>query len=164
MMDVIRQWIVGVTCASVLLAITQSLMPAGGVRRVGRLAGGLLLLLAATAPLASLDGAALGATLTEYRVAESGSAALLELENERLVKEIIEEQTAAYISDKARELGGTCTAEVTYEYGDEGMVRPVAVSIRGTLTEQQRSRLTGIIETDLAIPEENQTYEGEGDP
>ena len=164
MMVVVRQWIVGVTCAAVLLAITQCLMPSGAVRRVGRLAGGLLLLLAVIAPLASLDVEALGAALTEYRMAESDSTALLELENERLVKTIIEEQTAAYISDKASELGGTCTAAVTYEYGEDGTACPVAVTIRGTLTEQQRSRLIGIIETDLAIPEENQTYEGEDDP
>lgn len=163
MMELIRQWIVGVTCAAVLLAIVQCLMPAGGVRRVGRLAGGLLLLLAIVAPLAGLDEQALSVALTEYRMAATDSTGLLELENERLVKEIIEEQTAAYISDKAKELGADCTAEVTYEYSGDGMVYPIAVTVRGALTAQQRSQLTQIIEADLAVPEENQTYEGVND-
>lgn len=160
MMDLLRQWIMGITCAAVLLAGARCLMPAGGVRKVGSLAGGLLLLLAVAAPLTKLDEGALSLAMTEYRMAESGSAGLLELENKRLLKAIIEEQTAAYILDKAEALGAACTAEVTYEYSGDGTAYPTAVTVRGELTRQQQDRLTQFIEADLAIPKENQTYEG----
>lgn len=160
MMELLRQWILGITCASVLLAAAQCLMPAGGARRVGSLAGGLLLLLAVAAPLARLDEGALSLAMTEYRLADTGSAALLELENKRLVKQIIEEQTAAYISDKAEELGAVCAAEVTYDYSGDGVAYPVSVTVRGALTQDQQARLTRLIEAELAVPKENQTYEG----
>ena len=42
----IKAWLLGITAAALLVAAAQSLMPGGAVRRVGRLTGGLVLLLA----------------------------------------------------------------------------------------------------------------------
>ena len=46
-MELLRQWLTGVTCAAIIVALADSLMAGGTVRRIGRLAGGLLLLAAA---------------------------------------------------------------------------------------------------------------------
>ena len=105
MMELIRQWIVGITGAALILALTDALTPGGSAKKVGRLAGGLLMMLAVVQPLVGLDYDALAQVLSEYRVTAAGYGDALEQENERLVKAIIEEQTAAYISDKAEELG-----------------------------------------------------------
>ncbi len=159
MMDMLRQWIFGVTCASVILAAARCLMPAGGVRRAGSLAGGLLILLAVAAPLLRLDVNVLSLAMAEYRMAEQEGARMLELENKQLIKRIIAEQTCAYISDKAKELGAQCAVEVIYEYSEEGVAYPVAVTVRGELTQQQQVQLAKFIEVELAVPMENQTYE-----
>lgn len=161
MMDWVKNWIISVTCVSILLAAVQCLMPPGGVKRVGQLTGGLLMLLAAASPLLELDLAELSLSLTELRMEQSGSSALLELENTRLVKEIIAEQTAAYIADKAMELGADCAVEVTYEYSEDGMAYPVAVTVTGPLTSEQRAELERWLEAELAVPREDQSYVGE---
>lgn len=159
MMSALKEWIMGITCVSVLLAAAQCLMPEGTVRKIGNLAGGLLLLLGLAAPITKLDMEGLSLALTKYRVMETDSAALLELENTRLLKKVIEEQTAAYILDKAAEIGVECTAEVSYEYSDTGEAYPVAVTIWGDLTDEEERKLSRIIESDLAILRENQIYE-----
>jgi stage III sporulation protein AF len=102
--------------------------------------------------------------LTELRLAESGSTQLLEIKNINLVKEIIAEKTAAYISDKATELGMDCTVEVTYQYSDDGMAYPESVRIKGAWDHTQQQALSDFIESNLAVSKDNQTYEREQDP
>lgn len=101
------------------------------------------MMLAVVQPLVGLDYDALAQVLSEYRVTAAGYGDALEQENERLVKAIIEEQTAAYISDKAEELGMDCTAEVTYHYGTDGAVWPEFIFVRGHFTgAAERGALT----------------------
>lgn len=47
MMELVGNWLTGVTAAAILCALANSLMPDGPVRRVGRLACGLAVLAAA---------------------------------------------------------------------------------------------------------------------
>ena len=159
MTEWVKAWIVGISAASVLLAAAKTLIPKGSIRQVGEFACGLILLLAAAAPLAELDEGALSLALTELRMADWESTGLLEIENTELVKEIIDEKTCAYISDKAKELGMECTVEVDYEYSEDGLAYPAAVRITGTWTEAQRDRLTAFLESTLAVSKEDQTYE-----
>lgn len=159
MMEWVKEWIVGISAASVLLSAVKTLIPKGNVRRVGEFACGLILLLVVAAPLAELDEGEISLALTQLRMAEWGSAELLEIENDELVKEIIDEKTCAYISDKAKELGMNCTVEVDYEFSEEGLAYPAAVRVKGSWTEAQRSQLTDFLASTLAVSEENQTYE-----
>lgn len=155
----VQQWITGVAAAAVIGALAQSLIPEGGAKNAGRLAAGLLLLLAVVKPVAGLDTAALAGALADYQLGQAGDTAALAEENEALVKAIIEERTCAYISDKAQELGIACTVRVTYHYGADGAVWPESAVVTGELTWEERSRVARLLETELAIPPENQTFE-----
>ena len=159
MMDLIRNWLVGVTAAAMVVALADSLAPEGTVKKIGKLAGGLLLIVAILQPLVSLDYEAMAAALTNYRIEAEGYSSALEVENERLMKTIIEEQTGAYIQDKAGELDVACTARVTCQATADGSLYPASVVIYGELTQEQMNALSRIIEGDLAISAENQQYE-----
>lgn len=159
-MELIRQWITGITCAAIILALAECLTPEGSAKKAGRMAGGLLLMLAVVQPLVGLDYDAMARAVSQYHVSAAGYAETLEMDNKRLVKAIIEEQTAAYISDKAEELGMDCTAQVVYHYSEDGMAWPTAVTVRGTFTDAQQASLSKYLEAELAIPKENQTFEG----
>ena len=50
MMELVGNWLTGVTAAAILCALANSLMPDGPVRRVGRLACGLAVLAAVLGP------------------------------------------------------------------------------------------------------------------
>ena len=163
MLDVIRQWLLGITCAALVIAMAESLTPDGAIRKMGRLTGGLILLLAMIQPLLSLDEGALTRALTEYRFSLDSYSRDLEEENWSLMKDIIEERSGAYIQDKAESMGIDC--QVLVESVDEGdWPVPESVTVFGTLTEDQQASLTRAIEADFAIPAERQYYESGGEP
>lgn len=163
MIEAVRQWITGLAAAAVIGALAQCLMPEGSVKRAGKLAVGLLLMLAVVRPVAQLDYDALSGALARYQLQAEGYGDALELENRALVKSIIEEQLAAYISDKAEELGITCTVRVVCRCGEDGDIWPESAEVTGELTQEQRGRLARLLETELAIREENQTFERTAD-
>ena len=169
MLELIRHWLVGITCAAMLVALAESLIPAGSIRRIARLTGGLVLLaaigwqlyglLAAILnPLLKLDTTALTRALTEYKLELSAYSADLEEENEILMKDIIEEQSGAYIQDKAAALGIDCQVTVEAD-GEEEWPIPQSVTVMGSLTAEQQEALERTIEEDFAIPAERQRYE-----
>ena len=160
MMEIIRSWLVGSTCAAMVVALAEGLMPQGAVRRIGRLTGGLVLLLAVTKPLIGLDPSALSLELTGEAEAWSGESTALEQTNDDLLKTIIAQRTGAYILDKAAALGATCQVVVTVGPTEEGGYPvPQAVTVSGDLTGQQCQLLTQTIAADLGIPPERQHYE-----
>ena len=161
MLDMIRQWLMGVTCAALVIAMAESLTPSGTIRKIGRLTGGLVLLIAMLGPLLSLDQETLTRALTEYRLSLDDYSQELAQEDRSLMKGIIEERSGAYIQDKAEEMGIDCQVAVeTDEEGDWPV--PEYVTVFGVLTAEEQSRLTREIEADFAIPAERQYYESGG--
>ena len=140
MLELIRHWLVGITCAAMLVALAESLIPAGSIRRIARLTGGLVLLAAILNPLLKLDTTALTRALTEYKLELSAYSADLEEENEILMKDIIEEQSGAYIQDKAAALGIDCQVTVEAD-GEEEWPIPQSVTVMGSLTAEQQEAL-----------------------
>lgn len=155
----LKQWILGITCAALIGALAESLAPSGRVKQVIRLAAGLLLLLAVVKPLGVLDSDALVGALESFRPDTPACEAALEEQSGAVLKAVIERRTAAYISDKAKTLGMDCTAEVTYYYGPDGEVRPEAVVVRGEFTDSQQGALSLALEGELGIGAEKQSFE-----
>ena len=140
MLELIRQWLVGITCAAMVVALAEGLTPPGTIRKIGKLTGGLVLLVSILQPVVELDPAALTRSLTEYKLELGAYSAQLEEENGELMKSIIEEQSAAYILDKAAQQG--IAWQVTVQAAGEGeWPVPETVTVQGTLTGEQREAL-----------------------
>ena len=151
MMELLRQWLTGVTCAAIIVALADSLMAGGTVRKIGRLAGGLLLLAAVVKPVYRAQSTA--------RPVPAAEEAGLDL-----MKSIIGEETGAYILDKAAELGISCReVRVTCAVEENGVPYPASVVVLGDMTQEEQALLSRRIEADLAIPAEQQTYESGGE-
>ena len=54
-MTLLRTWILSVTACAMVIAAAEALMPDGAVKRVGKLTGGLILVLGLLQPLVKLD-------------------------------------------------------------------------------------------------------------
>ena len=54
-MEVLRTWVLAVTAAALVIAVADALMPQGTVKQVGKLTGGLILVLVLLQPVAGLD-------------------------------------------------------------------------------------------------------------
>lgn len=52
----IKNWLLGITAAALAVSLAQALTPEGTVKKIGRLVGALVLLLAALRPLAGWGG------------------------------------------------------------------------------------------------------------
>lgn len=152
-----RAYLIRVTAAAILGAVIRRLAPSGGAGRAARLGAGLLVLVTAFGPIASIHPA----TATQDLVRRSYGDPLNTTEFGKTVNdmmtELITEQTEAYILDKARELGLTLTAEVTAQVEDTYPV-PYSVRLCGSPTASQKAALTEVIEADLKIPKERQEW------
>lgn len=158
MMGLVRQWLLGVTCTAMVLALAQALAPEGSVKKVCRLAGGLALLLAAVSPLLSLEDGAVSRILEDYRAAVGQCEDGLAEQTDLFYRSIIEEETAAYIVDKAEEMGIICQAEVTFAYDEDGTPYPWEIAAWGTWTQEGRDRLSAVLEQELGVPASRQYY------
>lgn len=164
MMALARQWLLGLTCAAMVLAVAQALAPEGAVKKVVKLAGGLLLLLAAVSPLLRLEEGAASRALEEYRGAAQRRQEELTEQNRALYQAVIEERAAAYIVDKAGELGISCRAEVTFAYDEDGRPYPWQTAAWGAWTQEGRQALEALLERELGVPPERQHYYEENTP
>lgn len=158
MMGAAKDWLLAVISVSLLCATAEALMPRGAVKRVGRLVCGLALLAAILSPLRTLDVDEGRRWLDSYL---SGSdqleAELRETVNSQL-KTIIEKEYAAYIVDKAAQLGITCSAKVECRETEEGLYLPVRAEVRvsgdGTWLIQSVAEDLGLSEDQITIDEE----------
>ena len=158
MMGAVRGWLLAVIAVSLLCAVADALMPPGGVRRVGRLVCGLVLMGAVLSPVAELDVEGGRRWLEDYLASVHSREAELTQTVESQMKVIIEQEYAAYIVDKAAELGWTCTARVTCERSEEGLYLPVRTEVTGPQTAGVPAQLVQSIAEDLGVPEEAQVY------
>ena len=155
MMEVIRTWLLSVSCAALLLALADALMPKGTVKKVGKLTGGLILFLAVVSPVARLDEWDLAGWIGSYRAQAAMAAVRLEETDANLLESIIAEETAAYIVDKAAALGLETEAEVRVAPDGEGVPLPREVR----LTIPRDSALSDWLAEELGIPAEAQYWQ-----
>ena len=157
MMDALRSWMLSVTAAAILCALADCVMPQGGVRRAGRIVAGLVM---AAAVLAPLSGGRLTADLDwdgDWMALISWSDPQLEQEGERMEQEVISQACETYIAEKAAGLGADCQVEVACRQQDE-VPLPWAVTVWGEMTQSQREQLSQIIQEDLDVPQERQSF------
>ena len=153
-MGALREWLTSVVVVSVLLAVVQTLIPEGTVRKIGAFTGGLILLVTLLQPLLGVDFEDLELRLEQSRETVEQRQQELEQAGEREMAELIERQTAAYIWDKADALGLDLSAEVRVERGPDGIPLPVSTTLTGTYSEA----LSAYLERELGIPRERQVW------
>ena len=159
MIDFLRNWLIGIVGAAIILAVADSVIPKGSVKQIGKLAGGLVMVIAILRPVLNFDYEILAGALANYQYDVQQYSIALEIENERLKKIIIEDRTGAYILDKANELGLDCSVKVQCLMNVNEQLYPASVTVYGELTQEQKEKLMRIIEAEVAIPAEMQKYE-----
>jgi len=159
MTELLRGWLLGIICVSMILAVAEGLVPEGSVKRICRLSGGVVLLIVSVSPFVRLEEYDFGRLAAKYELDAQQYRESLEQEHDFLYESIIAERAEAYISDKAAELGMTCRVSVTVAWEGEYMPKLQAVRITGQWTSEQRERLESIIAEELEIPPALQYFE-----
>ena len=156
MMAALREWLTSVVVVAMLLAVAQTLLPEGSLRKIGSFTGGLILLVALTRPLLGTDLERLGVDIESCRREIAARQAELSEENRDALAAGIAERTEAYISKQAEKQGAAVTARVETRSGDEGIPLPWSAELEGDYTEE----LAQWMETELDIPRERQVWHG----
>ena len=157
-MGPLRVWLLGVIGVAVLTALADSVMPPGAVKRVGKLVCGLALLAALLSPLPGFELSSGTQWIEKYMLLLETDRALLDEQRERQMKAVMEEEFAAYISDKAAQMGVECHVTVTCRAAGDGVFLPERAEITGPLTASVQAELGRLLVEELEIPEENQSY------
>ena len=159
-MELVRQWLLSVTCAALLAALADGLMPQGAVKQVGKLVCALVLLCAVLRPVLDVTLPDTGRLLSGLQGEVERSKAGLEQDSEQMLKTLIERECGAYIVDKAARLGAQCRAQVECKADDTGVWLPYRVSIAGQLNDDQRQELTALVQSELGLAPERLVYTG----
>lgn len=155
-----REWILSVFAASLLSAAALALCPPGRVRSVTRMTCGLVCALALASPLVKLDMDRLAAGLAAYGQQAEKITENAEDEQKMLERTYIEEKAAAYISDKAAELGLERAAFAVLARWDDSA--HVWYPWELTAPAAYDARLSGIVEAELGIPAARQHWNADG--
>ena len=158
MIGALRTWLLSIIAAGLVLAILYALVPKGRLRPIVRTTGGVALMLVILQPVLGFDfrdfavsyqdyAQEIQALTEEYREADAAELAA-----------IIEQRTAAYISDKGAALGVNCHAVVETELRS-GVPYPCAV----TLDVERNETLAACIAADLGIGKEAQVWQAAGE-
>ena len=145
---------------SVLCGAAMSLCPEGSVKNLMNVLCTAVLLLSIAVPLKTADLSVFSVETAKLRQRE---AELTEKSGEitdSLNRLCIQQQCEAYIKDKAAKLGITVHgAKVRAEWSTEGLWVPYSARIICSGEEPARRRLGEIMEAELGIPEERQSWE-----
>lgn len=159
-MELVRQWLLSVTCAALIAALADELMPKGAVKQVGKLVCALVLLCAVLRPVLSVQLPDAGQLLSEIRGEVEYSRNGLEQGSEQILKTLIERECDAYIVDKAAVLGAVCQVQVECKEDEAGVWLPYRATVAGHLNDGQRQELTALVRSELGIAPECLVYIG----
>lgn len=147
---------------AILSAAVTSICPEGNVKKICSLTCSVVMITAAIKPLAGFDYREYSAMLAQYR--EMG-AALTESSEElesRLNRLVIERECAAYILDKARDIGVEISeVRVLASWSMEGFWYPSSAELYSAQPEAAKAALGDIITQELGIAESEQHWHGE---
>ena len=157
-MGALREWLTSLVAVSMLLSVARTLVPEGSIRKISSFTGGLILLVVLLRPLLGADLSRLDLHLEDYERAIGQRQEELASAGEAELAGIIEERTAAYISDKADTLGLAVKVQVETKPAGDG----VPVPWRAELWGPRSPALATYMEEELGIPGERQVWhEGE---
>jgi len=109
-------------------------------------------------PLVEVEALSPGDLLKDYQARAAVQAQTLEEERNAALKSVIEQEFAAYIVDKAAQMGAVCTAQVTCQLGEDGVFLPRSAALQGSFTPRQKEDMACILEEELAIPRARQSF------
>lgn len=156
-MEGVREYLLSVTAGAMLCGVLKNLVgEKGALSGLYRLICGLFLCFLVISPLAQVSVSDFqnftGDILEKGRqAADAGEEA-----NEATLRQIITDETRAYIMDKAQTYGADIQVEVVLSEDDPPV--PKACTITGSLSPYARQQLKKILIQDLGIPEEKHVW------
>lgn len=155
-MEGIREYVLSLTAAALLCALLLAIPQEGTAKELTKLLCAVALTLCALGPLTRADWSQITGGLGDFESLGQAYASQGEIEARQAMEDIIKQRIAAYILDKAQELGLELEAQV--ELGDA--LLPAAVRLRGQVSPYPRQLLEETLSRELGIAKEKLIWIG----
>ena len=149
-----REYILSVTAAALLVSIARALAGERAMGRLVKLVSGLFLAVTVLSPVVEPELPDPAGWLEDHLEEGRAAAEAGQTKAKEYAGDIISAELEAYILDKAAALGGEVAAEVPLD--EAGL--PDAVTLSAKLTPAQRAELSRIMAEELGIGEEAQIW------
>lgn len=158
MIDALAQWVRTLAAGAIFCAAALLLVPEGSGKRAVKLVCAAVLTILLVGPLRQLDADRLAELLTVQKLDSAVLTADAEELSEELLGSIIRKETEEYIWDAARRLGIAELGVRLRLRTVDGLPCPWSVELTGKYTKDQREELSLMLEGELGIPGERQTW------
>ena len=155
-MESIRQYLLSVTAAALIAGIAVKLLRNGLVGGAVKLMAGIFLALAVVSPLVRIRLEGFNELRLDIQTEAAEVTAVGEKSARDAMAQIISEQAAAYILDKAETLGVEVTVEVTVS--QEGYPVPQQIWLTGKAAPYAKAVLSEYISDNLGVGAEEQIW------
>lgn len=156
-MSGIGQYVLSVVAVSVLCGLVQLLIGKdGGCAGVVKMVTGVVMTVAVIGPILKTDFTELQDYFESMQTMRDTTVWEGETQADNTMRDIIIEKTRTYIMDRAAALGASVQAEVSVNA--ENPPVPDAVTITGEISPYVKQQLIEILQTELGIPKERQTW------
>lgn len=155
-MDGVGSYLLSVTGAVLLCGLADRFLGKNGVAATAKLITGVFLTLTVLHPLASADGQFWKQLSIDVSDRAEEAVAQGEILSRNAMAQIIKEETAAYILEKAKTFDADIQVQV--ELSQEQIPKPVGVRITGAVAPYAKTQLQAMIEEQLGISKENQRW------
>lgn len=158
-MSAIKEYFFQLICCGFLISLMGTLVHNPRVKRIICLGGGCLILLTAVRPLLAVDLESLPDRLSGIDYPAVITQEEAKERNDRLLADLVQQQTQQRITAEAERLSAPLTAEVQVARDPEtGLFLPKAVTLTGSCTREQRERLAEYLEQELNLPPGSQIW------
>ena len=158
MTEILANWVRTMAAGAVFCAVVLLLIPEGREKRALKTVCSFMLLILFVRPLRALDMERLTEALTLQRIEKRSITEAADELSLELCRSIIREETEAYIWDAAQRLGiRKLGVRIRLKSGGE-LPLPWSIDLTGDVTARQREELSLLLEGELGIPRERQTW------
>ncbi len=160
----LQSWLNAVIYTGIICGIALVLAPSGRVKKAMKILCGAAMCVALISPLKAIDLDRYSEALAGLKIEAETYAADGGSYSKNLNRTIIEAECEAYILDKAVNLGAQLNeVEVLAVWSDEGYWYPSEVEITGSLSLNERDRISSYIESELGISADKQQWSVENE-
>ncbi len=146
---------------SVLFGVLLDITPEGSVKKVSCIVCSAALITLILSGIKNIDVSDYYVETARYREMSAAISNNAQESSERLSRLVIQSECEEYIKDKATVLGITdIGVKVTARWNSDGFWMPETVTLQAVCSQEEKVRLSDIIETELGIGKGNQIWIG----
>lgn len=151
-MEFMRDWVVAIAAVTMIIAVVSAITPKNSAGRAVMLCGSVLMTVVLISPIKKLDVSALSEYSARFEKEVQYRAEQMSAQNEKLRKNIIEENMRAYILQRADAMGIACDVDIECR---NDVPHTAVISIKN---KEAVPAVSELIEKECGIPSGRQTF------